>query len=106
MSKPGTSRQDNISQEDLVQDTTDWNVVQLPEISIAAIDNGLAFPFKHPDSWRAYPFHWAWLPQAKIPFSEETKQLILPALSDMNYVEEICSELHQLFKVILFYFIY
>lgn len=106
LSKPGTSRQDNISQEDIVQDTTDWNVVQLPEISIAAIDNGLAFPFKHPDSWRAYPFHWAWLPQAKIPFSEETKQLILPALSDMNYVEEICSELHQLFKVILFYFIY
>ena len=22
-------------------------------ISIAAIDNGLAFPFKHPDEWRA-----------------------------------------------------
>lgn len=37
-------------------DTTDWNVVELPEIKIAAIDNGLAFPFKHPDSWRAYPY--------------------------------------------------
>jgi len=24
-----------------------------PVISIAAIDNGLAFPFKHPDEWRA-----------------------------------------------------
>ena len=24
-----------------------------PDISIAAIDNGLAFPFKHPDEWRA-----------------------------------------------------
>ena len=23
------------------------------EIKIAAIDNGLAFPFKHPDEWRA-----------------------------------------------------
>jgi phosphatidylinositol 4-kinase type 2 len=22
-------------------------------IAIAAIDNGLAFPFKHPDEWRA-----------------------------------------------------
>ena len=31
-------------------------------ISVAAIDNGLAFPIKHPDSWRAYPYHWAWLP--------------------------------------------
>lgn len=28
----------------------DKNVVQ---IKIAAIDNGLAFPFKHPDEWRA-----------------------------------------------------
>ena len=31
-------------------------------MKIAAIDNGLAFPFKHPDNWRAYPYHWAWLP--------------------------------------------
>ena len=37
-----------------------------PEIDVAAIDNGLAFPIKHPDSWRAYPYHWAWLPCAKV----------------------------------------
>ncbi|XP_018788371.1 PREDICTED: phosphatidylinositol 4-kinase type 2-alpha isoform X2 [Bactrocera latifrons] len=67
-------------------------------ITIAAIDNGLAFPFKHPDSWRAYPYHWAWLPQAKVPFSEETKNHVLPLLSDMNYVEEICTELFYLFQ--------
>jgi phosphatidylinositol 4-kinase type 2 len=77
---------------------TDWNLVQLPEISIAAIDNGLAFPFKHPDSWRAYPYHWAWLPQAKIPFSQEIKDLVLPLLSDLNFVEELCTELNELFK--------
>lgn len=70
-------------------DTTDWNVVQLPEIKIAAIDNGLAFPYKHPDSWRAYPYHWAWLPQAKVPFSREIRELILPPLSDMNFVQVI-----------------
>lgn len=69
-------------------------MVQLPEISIAAIDNGLAFPYKHPDSWRAYPYHWAWLSQAKVPFSKETKDLVLPLLSDMNFVQ-----------VILFFFI-
>uniref|UniRef100_W8B5C4 Phosphatidylinositol 4-kinase type 2 n=1 Tax=Ceratitis capitata TaxID=7213 RepID=W8B5C4_CERCA len=68
------------------------------EIMIAAIDNGLAFPFKHPDSWRAYPYHWAWLPQAKVPFSEETKNHVLPLLSDMNYVEEICNDLYYLFQ--------
>lgn len=39
-------------------ETDDWNMVDIPEIKIAAIDNGLAFPFKHPDSWRAYPYHW------------------------------------------------
>eukprot|EP00099_Drosophila_melanogaster_P028015 NP_730945.1 Pi4KIIalpha, isoform B [Drosophila melanogaster] len=76
----------------------DWNVVNSAFIRIAAIDNGLAFPFKHPDSWRAYPYHWAWLPQAKIPFSEEIKEQVLPQLSDMNFVEEICTELLYLFQ--------
>lgn len=76
----------------------DWNIVQTANIEIAAIDNGLAFPFKHPDSWRAYPYHWAWLPQAKIPFSEETKQHVLPLLSDLNFVEEMCNDLYELFR--------
>lgn len=73
--------------------------MQLPNIELAAIDNGLAFPFKHPDSWRAYPYHWAWLPQAKVPFSTEIKEHVLPLLSDMNYVEELCNDLYELFKV-------
>uniref|UniRef100_A0A8C6L1J2 Phosphatidylinositol 4-kinase type 2 n=1 Tax=Nothobranchius furzeri TaxID=105023 RepID=A0A8C6L1J2_NOTFU len=67
-------------------------------IKIAAIDNGLAFPFKHPDEWRAYPFHWAWLPQAKVPFSEETRELVLSRLSDMNFVQDLCEDLHEMFK--------
>ncbi|XP_017847762.1 phosphatidylinositol 4-kinase type 2-alpha isoform X2 [Drosophila busckii] len=75
-----------------------WNLVEAPQIRIAAIDNGLAFPFKHPDSWRAYPYHWAWLPQAKIPFSDDIKDQVLPQLSDMNFVEEICTELLYLFQ--------
>uniref|UniRef100_V5G3Z3 Phosphatidylinositol 4-kinase type 2 n=2 Tax=Anoplophora glabripennis TaxID=217634 RepID=V5G3Z3_ANOGL len=79
-------------------DTADWNLVQLPEISIAAIDNGLAFPYKHPDSWRAYPYHWAWLPQAKVPFSKHTKDLVLPLLADMNFVQDLCDDLYLLFK--------
>jgi len=59
---------------------------------------GLAFPYKHPDEWRAYPYHWAWLQQAKIPFSQEIKDLILPQLSDMNFVQDLCDELYELFK--------
>lgn len=76
----------------------DWDLIEMPTIEIAAIDNGLAFPFKHPDSWRAYPYHWAWLPQAKIPFSKDIKDQILPLLSDQNFVEELCIELYELFK--------
>lgn len=69
------------------------------DVKIAAIDNGLAFPFKHPDSWRAYPYHWAWLSQAKLPFSEVTRELVLPQLSDQNFVQDLCDDLYQLFKV-------
>ena len=68
-------------------------------ISVAAIDNGLAFPIKHPDSWRAYPYHWAWLPCAKVPFSQETRDLLLPKVSDMNFVQDLCDDIHELFRV-------
>jgi phosphatidylinositol 4-kinase type 2 len=67
-------------------------------IDVAAIDNGLAFPFKHPDSWRNYPYHWAWLPYAKIPFSKNIRDMVLPKLSDMNFVQDLCDEMYNLFK--------
>lgn len=67
-------------------------------LNLAAIDNGLAFPFKHPDEWRTYPYHWAWLPQAKIPFSQEIKDLVLPKLSNMNWVQDLCNELYNIFR--------
>ncbi|XP_063291078.1 phosphatidylinositol 4-kinase type 2-alpha [Pelobates fuscus] len=77
---------------------SDWVLVREPVIKIAAIDNGLAFPLKHPDSWRAYPFYWAWLPQAKVPFSQEIKDLILPKISDPNFVKDLEEDLYELFK--------
>ncbi|KAM9618670.1 phosphatidylinositol 4-kinase type 2-alpha isoform 3-T3 [Trichechus inunguis] len=77
---------------------TDWVVIKEPIIKVAAIDNGLAFPLKHPDSWRAYPFYWAWLPQAKVPFSQEIKDLILPKISDPNFVKDLEEDLYELFK--------
>lgn len=85
--QPSIVNGNTVSAQVELTDTSDWNLVQLPEISIAAIDNGLAFPYKHPDSWRAYPYHWAWLPQAKVPFSKQTKDLVLPLLADMNFVQ-------------------
>ncbi|ESO03605.1 hypothetical protein HELRODRAFT_79999 [Helobdella robusta] len=69
-----------------------------PKILIAAIDNGLSFPFKHPDEWRAYPYHWAWLTYARAPFSEEIRESLLPRLSDMSFVQSLCEDLYELFK--------
>ncbi|XP_064367414.1 phosphatidylinositol 4-kinase type 2-beta [Dromaius novaehollandiae] len=83
---------------DLSDKDIQWTVNKEPIIKIAAIDNGLAFPFKHPDEWRAYPFHWAWLSQAKAPFSQETRDLVLPRISDMNFVQDLCEDLYELFK--------
>ncbi|XP_042314733.1 phosphatidylinositol 4-kinase type 2-alpha isoform X2 [Sceloporus undulatus] len=81
-----------------VRDSEEWVLVKEPVIKLAAIDNGLAFPLKHPDSWRAYPFYWAWLPQAKIPFSQEIKDLILPKITDPNFVKDLEEDLYELFK--------
>uniref|UniRef100_A0A094ZEK3 Phosphatidylinositol 4-kinase type 2 n=1 Tax=Schistosoma haematobium TaxID=6185 RepID=A0A094ZEK3_SCHHA len=77
----------------------DWGVVDMPKIELFAIDNGLSFPFKHPDEWRAYPFYWAWLPMAKEPFSDAIKEAVLPLLSDMHFINSLVRDLHNLFKV-------
>lgn len=37
-----------------IDEVLTWNNVEIQNlIKIAAIDNGLAFPYKHPDEWRA-----------------------------------------------------
>lgn len=46
------------------------------------------------------PFHWAWLPQAKVAFSQETRDLVLSRLSDMNFVQDLCEDLYEMFKVL------
>jgi hypothetical protein len=33
-----------------------------PHIHIGAIDNSLAFPWKHPDEWRSFPLYIQYLP--------------------------------------------
>eukprot|EP00053_Salpingoeca_punica_P007077 m.65457 g.65457 ORF g.65457 m.65457 type:complete len:409 (+) comp13985_c0_seq1:176-1402(+) len=67
-------------------------------IQLAAIDNGLAFPFKHPDNWRTYPFHWAYLPLAKEKLSAETRDKLMPLLDDDDFVEELVDQLFVLFS--------
>jgi len=36
---------------------------------------------------------------AKKPFSQEIKDLILPQLSDASFVQSLCDDLYELFKV-------
>lgn len=38
-------------------DMGSWDQTDEPKIEIAAIDNGLAFPIKHPDEWRTCKFY-------------------------------------------------
>ncbi|KAG1209195.1 hypothetical protein G6F35_010740 [Rhizopus arrhizus] len=70
-------------------------------IHVAAIDNGLAFPYKHPDQWRSYPYGWTAMPDALVnrPFSEETRHQFLPILSDPLWWRETVREMRGLFEL-------
>ena len=68
-----------------------------PVVKIAGIDNGLAFPYKHPDKWRSYPYGWADLPWASRPFSDRTAAEFLPMLSDPSCWDTLVSRLRHVF---------
>ncbi|XP_063901192.1 phosphatidylinositol 4-kinase type 2-beta-like [Zophobas morio] len=61
-------------------------------VRIAAIDNGLSFPYKHPD-----PFHWVWLSYAKTPYTETIISKILPLIKNNNVIKTMQNELLELF---------
>lgn len=90
------------SQEKPVEGEESWQLIHSTvedgSIRIAAIDNGLSFPFKHPDQWRAYPFYWSRLPWARKPFSDITAEAFLPKLEDSAFVDSLASDLRLLFK--------
>ena len=45
------------------------------------------------------PYHWAWLPYAKVPFSDKIHDLVLTKIGHMEYVQQIADDLLELFKV-------
>ncbi|KAG0196141.1 phosphatidyl inositol kinase, partial [Mortierella sp. GBA30] len=73
----------------------------LNHVHVAAIDNGLAFPFKHPDSWRSYPYGWLFLPRPLIsqPFTKATRDHFLPLLSSPVWWRETIADLRRLFSI-------
>ncbi len=64
-----------------------------------AIDNGLAFPFKHPDHWRSYPYGWAYIPVAHVPFSKKSREIYLPLLTSRSWWVGLTRDLKKLFQV-------
>jgi hypothetical protein len=93
--------------EELTESSTSNESKELTQVSqdtgmtlrVAAIDHGLAFPYKHPDNWRSYPYHWTFLPCARVPFSQETKDLILPQLTSAEWWSRTMDELEHLFRL-------
>jgi hypothetical protein len=71
------------------------------EINIAAIDHGLAFPHKHPDNWRSYPYGWLSLPQSLInrPFSPSIRAYFLSLLSSARWWQQTIYEMRKLFEI-------
>ncbi|WFD00784.1 1-phosphatidylinositol 4-kinase [Malassezia yamatoensis] len=68
-------------------------------VRIGAIDNSLAFPHQHPNGLRDYPYGWLFLPTNLIggAFSEETRSLILPKLTDPVWWASTINGLRKIF---------
>ncbi|RPA82060.1 hypothetical protein BJ508DRAFT_100478 [Ascobolus immersus RN42] len=73
----------------------------IPKLTIGAIDNSLAFPWKHPDEWRSFPFGWLFLPVSLIgqPFSQKTRDHFLPLLTSSKWWAKTQYELRALFSL-------
>lgn len=64
-------------------------------ITLLDLDKCIYFAVQPPD-----PFYWAWLPQAKVCFSQEIRELVLPKLCDPNFIKDLEEDLYELFKVL------
>ncbi|KAJ3330126.1 phosphatidyl inositol kinase [Blyttiomyces sp. JEL0837] len=93
------------AQNESVVAISEHNAVSVPPeegcagIYVAAIDNGLAFPYKHPDRWRSYPYGWSTLPIAKLPFSSATRSQVLYFITSPSWWRETMDGLERLFKL-------
>lgn len=69
-------------------------------LRLAAIDNSLAFPWKHPAGIRSYPWGWLYLPTDLIggSFSDETRSAFIPRLSDAAWWHTTTEQLRELFQ--------
>lgn len=87
-----------VASDEVINGQTQYR--KMPRIKIGAIDSGLAFPWKHPDEWRSYPFGWLFLPSSIIgqPFSQRTRDHFLPMLCSQEWWEESTLVFQHLFS--------
>lgn len=73
---------------------------QRRRLFLAAIDNSLAFPWKHPAGIRSYPWGWLYLPTDLIggPFSLQTRQTFIEHLRSASWWQQTRNDLESLFK--------
>ncbi|KAJ3222100.1 phosphatidyl inositol kinase [Clydaea vesicula] len=90
--------QQGLSVEEINENRSDFAVKPV-SISVSAIDNGLAFPYKHPDRWRSYPYGWAFLPIARCRFSSSTREQVLHLLTSQEWWRETLEGLERLFRI-------
>lgn len=69
------------------------------QIQVVAIDHGLAFPYKHPDRVRTYPFGWLWLEKEflETPIEKEMSERLLRLLKRPSWWRETERILAELF---------
>ena len=102
---PGLAKEDDTQSPGGADATTPitlksvYPIQETVSVSIAAIDNGLAFPHKHPDQWRSYPYGWASLPLSSVAFSAELRASLVPLLSDTAFWENLEIALQDVFKM-------
>jgi phosphatidylinositol 4-kinase type 2 len=70
-----------------------------PHVQIGAIDNGLAFPTKHPNQIRSYPYGWIILPIVHHPFSSATTNQFLPYLTSTIWWEGTLNGIQTIFSI-------
>ena len=67
-------------------------------VKIVAIDHGLSFPYRHPSQCRSFPYSWAKMPYAKVPFMEEIRSLFQTKISNLTFSGELEQQLQIIFE--------